>query len=185
MLAGRHTLRILDFGGGLGIGYMTLLESIPHAEERIEYTIVEVPQVGDAGRELFSGRVRYVETLPPGDRFDLVHTASALQYVEDWRRVLGSLAGYQADFMLLSDVFAGAIPSFVTLQNYYGSRIRHWFLNLEALVSACADVGYSVAMKSHVSARRLDIEDRLPMEQFPDTHRLEHTLHLLLARDRR
>ena len=166
----------------MGIGYLTLLESLPEAGARVEYTIVEVPQIEDEGRRLFSGRVRYVEALPPAGAFDLVHASSSLQYVADWRLTLRSLGGYGASVMLLSDVFAGPVPSFVTLQHYYGSRIPHWFINLDELVSTCAAGGYRVAMKSHVSARRLGVDDRLPMEQFPETHRLEQSLHSLMHR---
>ncbi|HEY3045469.1 MAG TPA: methyltransferase, TIGR04325 family [Vicinamibacterales bacterium] len=183
MLASRDRLRVLDFGGGLGIGYMTLAESIPSASTRIDYTIVEVPTVCEEGRRLFSGSVRYATALPAGDTFDLVHAASAVQYVEDWKQLLKRLGGCGAEFMLLSDVFAGAIPTFVSLQNYYESRIRHWFFNLEELLDACSRAGYSLVMKTFAPSRRLGVEDAVPMDRFPDSHRLEQSLHLLLHRD--
>jgi putative methyltransferase (TIGR04325 family) len=182
MLANRDRLRILDFGGGLGIGYMTLLEAIPMAAERIDYTIVEVPQIATEGRRLLSGAVGYVEALPADGPFDLVHAASAIQYVDEWRGLLTSLAAYRADFILLSDVFAGSIPTYVTLQHYYGSRIRHWFWNLDELLEVCARAGYALVMKTRVTSRRLGVDNTLPMEQFPEAHRLDQSLHLLLAR---
>lgn len=183
MLAKGDKLRVLDFGGGLGIGYMALIESIPRAADRIDYTIVEVPSVCDEGRKLFSGAVHYVSGLPSQDAFDLVHAASAVQYVDDWKQLLTRLGGYGAEFMLLSDVFAGAIPSFVSLQNYYDSRICHWFFNFEELLDACSRAGYSLVMKTFAASRRLGVEDAVPMNGFPDSHRLEQSLHLLLRRD--
>jgi putative methyltransferase (TIGR04325 family) len=182
MLGAGERLRILDFGGGLGIGFLTLLESIPRARARIDYTIVELPHITAEGRRLHADRVRYVEALPRGEQFDLVHASSALQYVEDWQQLLISLGGYGARFMLLSDIFAGRIPSFVTLQHYYGSRIRHWFWNLDELLAACERAGYALAMKSFAAARRGGVDDVLPMDQFPESHRLDQSLHLLLSR---
>jgi len=181
--ASREPLRILDLGGGLGIGYMTLEESIPYAAQNIDYTIVEVPEVCEAGRELLSGRkVTYLDALPSQGEFDLVHSASALQYMENWPLVIKSLSDFDAKYMLLSDVFSGSIPTFVTLQNYYGSKIKHWFLNIDELLKICLSTNYQLIMKNFVNSRRLDVEDILPMNNFPESHRLDNTLHLLLER---
>lgn len=184
ILQGKDPLRILDFGGGLGIGCMTLAESIPHQAQIVDYTIVEVPEICEAGRGLPSySRVTYLDSVPAQSKFDLVHSASALQYIEDWQQVLKSLSDYGAPYMLFSDVFAGSIPTFVTLQNYYGSRIRHWFLNLDELLQVVSSIGYRLVMKSFVNSCRLGVEDILPMDNFPQSHRLEQSLHLLLRRD--
>lgn len=176
------TLRIIDFGGGLGIGYLTLVECLGPAVGTIDYTVVEIAPVCATGRTLFPhGEIRFVDTLPD-EPFDLVHSASALQYVEDWRGLLAGLCRYKAPYMLLSDVFAGSVTTFATLQNYYESRIAHWFLNIDELLQALSSLGYRLLMKSFVSARRLGVDDVLPMENFPPDRRLHQTLHLLLRR---
>ncbi len=183
LLQDRQPRRILDLGGGFGVGYMTLVESIPRHAGAIEYTVVEIPEVCAVGRGLFSGNaVTYLDSLPTHGEFDLVHSASALQYIEDWQQVLKSMSDYGAEYILLSDVFAGSIPTFVSLQNYYGSRIRHWFLNLDELLGVFSSLGYQLVMRSFVNSLRLGIMDVLPMDNFPASHRLEQTLHLLLRR---
>lgn len=55
MLGDKEQIKILDFGGGLGIGYMTLAESIPADLKRIEYTIVEMQEVCQSGMDLHAG----------------------------------------------------------------------------------------------------------------------------------
>lgn len=112
-----------------------------------------------------------------------MHSASALQYIENWQQTLKSLSSYEAEYILLSDVFAGSIPTFVTLQNYYVSRIRHWFLSLDELLETVSSIGYRLIMKSFVNSRRLDAEDTLPMDNFPRSHRLDQTMHLLFRRN--
>lgn len=184
MLKSKNELRILDFGGGLGIGYMTLAESIDRCSERIRYSIVEVPQICEVGRKLFLDMsVTFLDSLPSKCKFDLLYSASALQYVEDWQQLIKSMSGYGADYILLSDVFAGSIRTFATLQNYYGSRIRHWFFNLDELLAIFSSTGYRMIMKSFVSSRRLGVEDILPMDNFPESHRVGQSLHILLRRD--
>lgn len=176
-----RALRIVDFGGGLGIGYLTLAEALG-SDAAVDYTIVEVPAVCATGRSLYpGGEVTYTDTLPAGP-FDLVHSASALQYVEDWRGLLAGLCGYGASHILLSDVFAGPVATYATLQTYYESRIPHWMLDLDEVLRVLADGGYRLAMKSYVSSRRLDAEDVLPMDNLPAERRIGQTLHLLLQR---
>jgi putative methyltransferase (TIGR04325 family) len=182
LLQGRDRLRVLDLGGGLGIGYMALLESLPRAAERIDYTVVEVAGICSVGRNLFGSAITFLEQLPSSGAYDLIHSSSALQYIEDWHATLRELRGFATPWWLLSDVFAGNIPTFVTLQNYYGSRIRQWFLNFDELMTVIAALGYSLEMRSYVSCRRLDTYDLLPMDNFPSSHRLDQTSHLLLRR---
>ena len=169
MLQQRESLKVLDFGGGLGIGYMTLEESIPLCEQKIKYSIVEFPEICEQGRN--SGE------------FDLIHSASALQYIEDWKGLIKKFISYNPKYILLSDVFAGHIPTFVTLQNYYSSKMIHWFFNLDEFLSFFSSVGYSLKMKSYVNSRRLQTDDVLPMENFPEDHRLQQTYHLLFCRE--
>lgn len=183
LMLGKSTpLHILDFGGGLGIGYMTLTESIPKCAETIKYSIVEFSEICAQGRGLHADNIEFLEALPENKKFELVHSASALQYIEDWKGLLRKFTTYEPEYILLSDVFAGSIPTFVTLQNYYSSKIKHWFFNLDEFVSYCSEIGYELIMKNYVNSRRLQADDFLPMENFPESYRLQQTLHLLFRR---
>ena len=150
----QNKIKLLDFGGGFGIGYLTLIESLPESKKMIDYLIVEVPEVCNSAQELFKDYdIKYINKLPEKDSFDLIHSSSALQYVENWKGILQQFASYKSKYILLSDVFAGRIPTFVTLQNYYESKIKHWFLNLDELVSALKLLDYSLIMKTQVSSK--------------------------------
>jgi putative methyltransferase (TIGR04325 family) len=184
MLGGKKQVDILDFGGGLGIGYMTLAECIVTDLKRIEYTIVEVPEVCQSGMDLHAGRVMYTSVFPTAAKFNLIHAASSIQYIEDWQGLMAKFAAIKPEYILLSDVFAGSIKSYVTLQNYYESKIPHWFLNLNELLDTFNSYGYRLAMKSYSTSRRLDVEDTLPMTNFPEDFRLTQSLHLLLQKNK-
>jgi len=182
MMLGHHErVRVLDFGGGLGIGYMTLVESILNDLEKIDYTIIENSEVCEAGGNLL-GEVKYISILPKSNTFDLIHASSSLQYVEHWKDLLEKLTSFNPEYILLSDVFAGDIVTFVTLQNYYESRIPHWFLSLQELLDVMDKYGYRLIMKSYTASRRMNVEDVLPMDNFSETNRLPQTLHLLLQK---
>lgn len=132
------------------------------------------------GADLLEERVTYLPDLPLGQSFDLIHAASSFQYLECWKDLIENFASLNPKYILLSDVFAGAINSFVTLQNYYGSKIPHWFFNLQDLLDTFERHGYRLIMKSYATSRRLSVEDDLPMDNFPEALRLPQSLHLLL-----
>ena len=181
LLSSCKKVKILDFGGGLGVGYAVLLETIPFASERVEYCVVELPSVCDEARWFSSEQsIQFVHDLPTNADFQLIYSSSAIQYVEDWRGLIQSLTSYGAKYLLLCDVFAGNITEFVTLQNYYGSRIPHWFINLDELVSVVAENGYELTMKTLSTSRRLGADDILPMDNFSSEYRLDYSLNLLL-----
>ena len=184
MLENKKQVNVLDFGGGLGIGYMTLAESMPADLKRISYNIVEVAEVCQTGMGMHGDGIVYRSDLPTSGKFDLIHASSSLQYVENWKELLTSFAALKPKYILLSDVFAGRIKSFVTLQNYYENKIPHWFLNLNELLKSLDSVGYRLAMKSYVTSRRLNVEDALTMDNFPEKSRLEQTLHLLFRKNK-
>jgi putative methyltransferase (TIGR04325 family) len=181
ILGNKDQVNILDFGGGLGIGYMTLAESIPADLDRINYTIVDVPEVCQSGLHLHAeAGIRYNSKLPISAKYDLIHAASSLQYIENWQDLLAKFVEFKPGYILLSDVFAGSIKPYVTLQNYYESKIPHWFLNLNEQLDIFSGYGYRLAMKGYATSRRLDVEDTLPMNNFPEDLRLTQTLNLLL-----
>ena len=82
----------------------------------------------------------------------------------------------------MSDVFAGDFETFVALQNYYNNKIPHWFFNYNEFVEIFNQNGYNLEMRTYVSAKRLNIEDELPMTNFDQKFRLKYTSHILFSR---
>jgi putative methyltransferase (TIGR04325 family) len=184
LLTRRNKVRILDFGGGPGYGLTTLIAALGRVLPRIDYHIVDVENICEAGRELFAdgdGPCFHLDLPPSTTSFDLVHTSSAMQYVEDWRAMVGLLASYEAPFLAFEDVFAGAFPNYVTVQNYYGSRIPHWFFNFEDFVSEVERQGYGLLLRTPCHVKILEKHGPLPMANFPEEYRLSNKSNLLFG----
>lgn len=184
LLARKPRIRILDFGGGPGFGFLVLQSAIPRAAERIDYHIVEVPGVCREATKVFEGQAAptFHASLPDDAAFDIVFTASTIQYIEDWRAISDRLAAFGAPHLVLSDVYAGAFSAYTTLQQYYGSRIAHWMLNEDELVSHIQSGGYTLQLRSPCSVKILGVEGELPMTNFPAELRLESSHHLMFSR---
>jgi putative methyltransferase (TIGR04325 family) len=183
LLTRQERVRILDFGGGPGFGLLVLMSALGDLRARIEYHVVDVACVCEEGRRLFSendGPIFHTE-LPStgGAQFDLVHTSSTMQYIEDWRSMSWRLAAYRAPWLIFEDVFVGAFRSYVTIQNYYGSRIPHWFLNDRDFVSTVESAGYKLLLHTPCHVKILERHGPLPMANLPEECRLSNKSNLL------
>jgi len=179
--------QILDFGGGLGIGYVVLESALGQGSKRVDYSVVEFEDTCRAGLELFAGRPGpdFLRELPNVAHFDIVHAASVLQYIEDWREILCRLAAYRAPHLALSDVYIGDFATYVTSQNHHTSRIRHWFWNKTEFVNEVSRHGYELCLHTHCELNVLGKHGSLPMQNFPQELRIAHGSNLLFRRRER
>lgn len=174
-------VRILDFGGGLGHDFLALIDSLPHPEQ-VEFHIVESDKVCQQGQALcrqFPNLFFHRELPDKIEQFDLVHAGSSLHYIADWRGMLRSFADFNPLLIMLSSLTAGDIETFVTYQNYYGSKIPVWFWNIHEMIEALNSVGYQLIYKSLLECPYLGTIQPLPMENFPEKYRLRQECNLL------
>ncbi len=182
---GSEKISILDFGGGLGATFVSVSQSVD-PKKGFEYHIVDLDTICELGTEIFKNddRISFHSSLPDNlPAVDIVHIESALQYVEEWKEVLGRLAGYNAEYFLFTNLSAGDIPTYATTQQYYESRIPYWFFNLDEVVTAVTKLGYSLQFKSTYIHRILGEEQEFPQDNFPENLRLGNSCNLLFRRD--
>jgi putative methyltransferase (TIGR04325 family) len=171
-------LKVLDFGGGMGISFVHLAATAPHAEH-VEYHVIETPRVCEEGARLFAddARIRFHRALPdtfPG--LDIAYLNSSLQYVEDYRELLEKLCAFAPRFILLARCAAGENPTFATAQvTLPGKRIPYWFINVRELVSILEQCDYSLLFRAR-AATGLDLSN------FPERYRQGTACNLLFAR---
>jgi len=179
------SVRILDFGGGIGFTYYQTICGLPRTEG-VEYHVVEREAVCRAGTEFFGANhsnLRFLTELPQaGERFDIVHSGSAIHYVEGWKQLLSRLCVLSRKYLLLVDVPAGNIPTFATAQHYYGSKIPVWFFNIEELLSAVGSFGHELIFKSVYESVIRGVKQSLPMQNFEEQYRLKQACNLLFER---
>jgi putative methyltransferase (TIGR04325 family) len=184
LLEDQPRVQILDFGGGLGIGFVLLTNALRSLADRVDYSIVEFADTCRAGNELFTGRKApvFYDSLPDSMTLEIVHAASVLQYIEDWRGIVARLAAYGARYLVLTDVYIGEFATYVTSQNHHTSRIPHWFWNTQEFINEVEGHGYALAVRTHCQLKVLGKDGPLPMENFPPELRIAHGSNLLFSR---
>jgi len=181
----KGSVRILDFSGGIGFTYYQTFYALQQTSG-LEYNIVEREAVCRAGREFFEAESNSPYFLTSLDKvegaFDIIHLGSVLQYIEDWSGLLARLAAMSPNYLLLIDVLAGNNQTFITSQNYYGSKIPTWFLNIGELIHTVETNDYKLMFMSGFLPTILGVEQSLPMENFESPYRLERTNNLLFVK---
>jgi putative methyltransferase (TIGR04325 family) len=186
MLSHAPRLRTLDLGGGLGAGYLVTAGIVGAKIAQVDYLIAEVDVICRIGRDLYAGRPgpKFTEGLPESGDFDIVHACSVMQYIEDWRGMVRRLAGYGAAYLSFGDAFVGDFPTYVTLQNDYESRTRHWFFNAAEFIGEVQSCGYELVLRAPCDVKILGAYGALPMGHFPSELQIPHTANLLFMKSR-
>ncbi|MBT3514000.1 MAG: methyltransferase, TIGR04325 family [Nitrospina sp.] len=174
-------LRILDFGGGMGAGYL-LLKKFLCAQKLIEYHIVEGEDICQRGKKIFSSHPNlhfHLTTPRLTHPVHIIHLGSSLQYIENWCKLIASFISLKPRYLILTDVLAGDIKSFVTIQNFYGKKIRVNFKNLPDFLSSVEELGFRLIFKSNYYTTICGRIGPLPMQNFDKKYQLEHTCQLI------
>jgi len=171
-------LRVIDFGGGMGVGIANVMRCLPE-EMDCEYLVIDNEASCERGRRLFRDfpSVRFLPDLPSDyGAIDVMVLSSVLQFVDNHDELLMRLASFAPRFWVFTFVPAGNIPSFATAQlNVPGSVLPAWFFNLPELVDKIEARGYELIFKSAL--------DRVfDMSNFPLTHQLPRQCNLLFRR---
>lgn len=178
-------LRILDFGGGMAVSYFPLISSVPDPE-RIEFHVIEVKSICDLARPLLAEftKLHFHEKLPKLSKsMHIVHAGSSIQYIPDWKGLLAEFINYRPQLLILEDVLAGNIPTFVTTQNFYGKKVRSRFLNIDELIEEVQSFGYALIYQTKCTQNFLGkTGGPMPMKNFPPTYQLKFCSHLIFRR---
>jgi putative methyltransferase (TIGR04325 family) len=175
------SVKILDFGGGLGLTFYQVTKGMPKVEN-LEFHIAEVEKVCEAGGDYFKDEpnIFFHIGLPRSiSRFDIVHIGSSLQYVDNWQAMIGGLCGYQPRYILFTDLPAGDIPTYASAQYYYGSKMPCWFFNVKEITGEVCRHGYGLVFKASYVPRILNEEQPYPQANFGEEHRLGYPCILL------
>jgi len=172
----KRPLRILDFGGGMGVGFLSMIKCLP-AQTGFEFHIVEDEESCSACSKMFRdfSNLHFHSSLPATlADVDIVHLCSALQYIEDYQALLGELAKLRPKYVFLVSLQAGNNPTFASAQLNFedGSVVPCWFFNLNEIIQLMNENGYELFYKS-------DTDRKYDMSNFDERFRVSRYCNLL------
>ena len=109
---------------------------------------------------------------------DIVHFGSVLQYFDDYVGTLTEIITQIAPrFIVFSDLMAGEIPTYVTVQNYYGLEIPFRFFNFSELNSFICKMGYRLCTKEFLKHDATG--EYFPQEGFSEHYQITASLNCI------
>ncbi len=141
---GRNRLSVLDWGGGLGHYYLFARKLFP--DLALDYHCCDLDAFCDRGRALLPDVVFHSDDRWKSRKFDLVFSSSSLQYVREWKDVLGGLSAAASSYLYITRIpMAAAAASFVVMQRpyalEYASEYLGWVFNQSEFLAANASYG--------------------------------------------
>ncbi|ADG94205.1 hypothetical protein Arnit_2556 [Arcobacter nitrofigilis DSM 7299] len=180
----KKSLKVLDFGGGMGNTYVPLVHTLPQSTG-LDFWVVEGHENVCAAKKIFEkdAHINFSTTLPETNDVDIVHISSSLQYIDDWESLISLLSKYNAQYFIFTDLPAGNIKhTYVSLQNYYESKIAHTFFKLEDILTVLKKFGYELILKNNFQANILQVNKHYPQNNFPEEFRIKYGKNLVFKR---
>ena len=179
-----ENIKILDFGGGLGFTYVQIINSCLNID-LLDYHIVESKTICEAGRKIFKHdkKLQFHTTFPSHlQTVDIVYLGSSIQYIQDWKKTLLTLKDFNPNYFVFTDLTAGDVQTYATVQKYYESYIPCWFFNLENFINYMNILSYNLIFKANYIHKILGKEQGIPQNNFPKKYRIGNSCNLLFSR---
>lgn len=184
ILGQQNNIKVLDFGGGMGHQYIDLIHKSDLAKDRTDYYVIDGPEtINNVPDELnrFSNLHFFDNLDKVSGCFDVVHIGSTLQYIENSMELLEQiLLKFTPNYIVLSDLLAGAIPTFITGQKHYENTIPIKMLNVNDVYNILTPK-YIKVYGAQYSAGTLGVET-LVNHDLPEINRLKYTLNFIFKK---
>ena len=183
-LESKVKISILDVGGGYGKNVMEIQSTFLDIESRIDFYILENSVLIDFYKMniklpknfYFIQNISEIEKLQAG--IDVLHFGSVIQYFQNLKVELGDiLQTSRPKWIVFSDLMAGDIETFVTVQNYYDSKIPFRFVNFEELNKLVGDWGYKLFVKEFYEHDSTSVY--FPQKGFDKKYQIDNSMNVI------
>lgn len=185
----KDNIKILDFGGGWGVGYANLIESFNNKSlKNIDYHIFDLPELCHIGEKKFKNKIKIKKKLKfindiskIDNKYDLVFFGSSIQYLEDPFKTLSELLKKKITYLLFIDLYLTSSNTFYTKQSHYNFEATHSFINIQKFETIFAKK-YNILNKNYSHTIRLNKVGFLDMSNFKKKYRIKSTLNYLIKK---
>jgi len=136
----KSTVTVLDYGGNLGDHYWLATALVPGVQ--FEYHCKELPAIAAVGRELSPAVIWHTDDACLLQKYDVVMFSSSLQYLPEWKDILGRAAAAAREYLFLSNTpTVQNVATFVATERTAKMTNLLWQLNRAEVVETVASAG--------------------------------------------
>lgn len=175
---------IVDFGGSSGWNYEFLKHSSLHCKIQ-KYLIIEIEKIVEwmKSREFHNKPVKFATHLDKNQKFDILYSNSALQYVYNDNIFIRVIKSTSPGWILLEDFLGGDFQDFFSIQNFYDDKIPVKFRNVNSFIKKISDIGYKLHFRKKYPSVINGIQQDLPMDSLPEDYRVKNGINFLFKKN--
>tara|TARA_B110000027_G_C16113043_1_gene298742 strand:- start:1857 stop:2639 length:783 start_codon:yes stop_codon:yes gene_type:complete len=183
----KDKIKILDFGGGWGIGYANLIETTnKNVLKNIDYHIYDLPDLCEIGEKKFKAKIKIKDKLKfisdfskIHKKYDLIFFGSSIQYLRNPIKILTNLLKKKIKYLLFIDLYLTNSNTFYSKQSHYNFEATHSFINIKKFENIFKKK-YEILSKSCSHTIRLNKIGFLDMSNFKKKYRIKNSLNYLI-----
>lgn len=175
---------IVDFGGSSGWNYEFLKHSSLHCKIQ-KYLIIEIEKIVEwmKSKNLHNDPVEFSTHLDKNQKFDILYTNSALQYVYNDNVFIRIIKSTSPSWILIEDFLGGHFHDFFSIQSFYEDKIPVKFRNIDSFVKKISEIGYKLHFRKKYPSVINGIQQDLPMESLPEDFRVKNGINFLFKKN--
>lgn len=187
----KKSIKILDIGGGWGVGYANILESFSKEKIlNIDYYNYDLDNVCNIGEIYFkkklsfmTKKLRYIKDLNEVklNKFDIIFFGSSLQYFKNPIKILEKILKIKTKYLIFIDLYLVSCTTFFTNQKHYESSVPHSFINKNKFLNLVS-AKFHLVSSSYSHTMRLNKVGQINMKNFPKKYRIENSLNLFFIK---
>ena len=179
----KESLKIIDYGGGFGNGYLQISKGIRNLK-KLKYYIVDIPEVIEVAKKNFQSEKNlfFRTKIPKLYNCDIFHYGSCLQYIDHWQKLLEKSCALKPKYLIFSDLMAGDIESFVTIQKFDKIKMPFRFYNINKIIKFLEKFKYELILRNNYQVRFNGKPSELPTDKFPKNSQLKFSSNLIFKK---
>jgi putative methyltransferase (TIGR04325 family) len=160
-----QSIRVLDFGGSVGIHFFALAPVLSK-KWKLDWTICELPALARAGAEVYGSQIRFVTALDElgPERFDVALASGSLPYVPDPRQTCDALLDRCDALIINRTPFIDAPADRLTVQHVqFGAGVTRypaWFMSRERWFKRIVERGFTIELSWPAPEDRTVLDDQ-------------------------
>jgi hypothetical protein len=113
-------------------------------------------------------------------KYDFIHISDSLQYILNYKKFLGKINNSQSNYIILNNIPAGNIKTYLTQQSYYGKKILNYFYSISEILDILNN--YKIIYKSLFLNKIRNKYGEYPQNNFEKIDRIKFPKTIILKK---
>ena len=148
LICERRVCNVLDFAGGTGDVYYKIKRSLNDLS-KLNWFVTDNSKLMELGKSFAKedDPIHYSSSIPD-EKYDLILTSTCLQYMENYKELVGKLISFKPKYILFMRLWSGDYSKdLITTENVFGKKTPSVIINFDDLNNFLQAHNYKILFK--------------------------------------